>query len=60
MYRKIEPVWAMKMHEDFHVKTLEGDMEGHNGDYLCRGIEGELWPCKASIFEKTYVEAKPE
>lgn len=24
------------------------------GDYIIRGVEGEIYPCKASIFEATY------
>ena len=38
----------------FEVKTLEGTMIGDYGDYLLRGIEGEVYPCKPDIFEKTY------
>jgi hypothetical protein len=40
--------------KDMIIKTLEGDMMVSEGDYIIRGIEGELYPCKASIFEKTY------
>ena len=36
------------------VKTLEGTMRAELGDYLIRGVEGELYPCKPSIFEATY------
>ena len=36
------------------VDTLEGEMTGGLGDYLVRGVEGELYPVKASIFHKTY------
>jgi hypothetical protein len=38
------------------VKTLEGTMRAELGDYLIRGVEGELYPCKSSIFEATYEE----
>lgn len=24
------------------------------GDYIIRGVNGELYPCKADIFKKTY------
>lgn len=24
------------------------------GDYIIRGINGEIYPCEANIFEKTY------
>jgi len=36
------------------IKTLEGTMIGNGGDYIIKGIEGELYPCKSDIFEKTY------
>jgi len=38
----------------FVVKTLEGDMRGATGDYIIKGVAGELYPCKREIFEKTY------
>ena len=38
----------------FKVITLEGPMTGNVGDYLIRGVEGELYPCRGDIFEKTY------
>lgn len=34
--------------------TLEGDIRLKIGDYIIRGTEGELYPCKASIFETCY------
>ncbi|MED1923541.1 hypothetical protein [Bacillus velezensis] len=37
-----------------HIPTLEGVMNAQVGDYIIRGIEGELYPCKPDIFEKTY------
>ncbi|MCA3269219.1 MAG: hypothetical protein INF44_02595 [Thalassospira sp.] len=36
------------------ICTLEGVMTAHPGDYIIRGIQGELYPCKADIFEQTY------
>lgn len=36
------------------VETLEGTMRGEVGDYLIRGIKGEVYPCKPDIFEATY------
>lgn len=40
-----------------NVNTLEGVMEAGPGDYLVRGIKGELYPCKPDIFEATYEPA---
>jgi len=36
------------------VKTLEGDMRVSVWDYIIQGVNGELYPCKPDIFEKTY------
>lgn len=36
------------------VKTLEGTMLASPGDFIIRGIAGELYPCKPDIFEQTY------
>lgn len=36
------------------IKTLEGTMRAHTGDYIIRGINGEIYPCKPDIFEQTY------
>ena len=36
------------------IPTLEGDMGANVGDYIVRGVEGEFYPCRQDIFEKTY------
>jgi hypothetical protein len=36
------------------IETLEGIMIGDKGDYLIKGVAGELYPCKPDIFEMTY------
>jgi len=36
------------------IKTLEGVMTGNVDDYIIQGVNGELYPCKSDIFEKTY------
>lgn len=36
------------------IKTLEGLMEVSDGDYIIKGVNGEFYPCKPDIFEKTY------
>ena len=36
------------------IRTLEGNMTASSGDYIIKGIQGELYPCKPDIFEKTY------
>lgn len=36
------------------IHTLEGVMEARSGDWIIRGVNGELYPCKPDIFAKTY------
>ena len=36
------------------IRTLEGDMIARFGDYIIKGVNGEFYPCKPDIFEKTY------
>ena len=37
-----------------NITTLEGTMKCSVGDYIIKGINGEFYPCKPDIFEKTY------
>ena len=39
---------------DLMMPTLEGLMRASVGDYVIRGVQGELYPCKPDIFEQTY------
>lgn len=36
------------------IETLEGRMFASMGDWIIRGVNGEHYPCKPDIFEKTY------
>ena len=36
------------------IETLEGDMTADFGDWIIKGVQGEFYPCKPEIFEKTY------
>lgn len=36
------------------ISTLEGTMIASEGDWIIRGVKGELYPCKPDIFEATY------
>lgn len=38
------------------IKTLEGVIKASEGDYIIKGINGELYPCKPDIFIRTYEE----
>ncbi|MEX8518874.1 MAG: PGDYG domain-containing protein [Leptothrix sp. (in: b-proteobacteria)] len=56
-------VHAKQIGEPFRVNTLEGNYkQGKSGDYLMQGIDGELYICDASVFERTYgwVETAPQ
>ena len=44
-----DPAWS-------EIKTLERTMLAKAADYIIRGVNGEIYPCKADIFEKTYEE----
>ena len=36
------------------IPTLEGVHEAKIGDFIIKGIQGELYPCKPDIFDQTY------
>ena len=42
------------------IETLEGIMHASAGDYIIIGVNGEQYPCKPDIFEKTYDEVSDE
>lgn len=61
------PDWFIRAHDEgkialisdesdnrAYIETLEGTMLAIEGDYIIRGVMGELYPCKPDIFEKTY------
>lgn len=39
---------------ELFIETLEGNHHASVGDYIIKGVKGELYPCKPDIFEKTY------
>lgn len=41
-------------HVIMKIRTLEGDHLVSIGDYIIKGVNGEFYPCKPDIFEKTY------
>jgi hypothetical protein len=42
------------------IRTLEGEMRADIGDWIIRGVQGELYPCKPEIFDATYEPADDE
>lgn len=52
--RNIKKSNENKFPSDVLIKTLEGEMRVDYYDYIIKGINGEIYPCKPDIFEKTY------
>lgn len=55
------PDWAEQDHIKYYlgfaiIQTLEGEMRAEEGDYIIKGIKGEIYPCKADIFKASYDE----
>lgn len=63
------PEWAVKAYEDgmlhygddistspyeLFLNTLEGTLHVDVGDFVIKGVNGELYPCKPDIFKKMY------
>lgn len=42
------------------ISTLEGIMKAGKEDWIIRGVQGEIYPCKPDIFKQTYEEVIPE
>ena len=49
---------AYQTDQEVEIETLEGVMLASKGDYIIKGIGGELYPCKPEIFLKTYEEMR--
>ena len=51
--------YIIKRWDDDHyiIPILEGDMLLGKDDMLITGVDGEIYPCKKEIFEKTYEKA---
>ena len=65
------PDWCMKkaVDREIHIYgepaeadiiTLEGVMHANFGDFIIKGVKGELYPCKADIFYATYEVVESE
>lgn len=40
------------------ISNFRGDMTISKGDYVVHGVDGDFYPCKPDIFEKTYEPVK--
>ena len=45
---------AVTLRRELFIETLEGIHHVSVWDYVIKGVNGELYPCKPDIFEKTY------
>lgn len=51
---------AYQTQVSLEIETLEGIMQANVGDWIITGVNGEKYPCKPDIFEKTYELADAE
>lgn len=42
------------LRDGLEITTLEGIMTASVDDYIIKGVNGEFYPCKPDIFQKTY------
>ena len=58
--KKAVVIEAYQTDKEMVIHTLEGDMLAMPGDYIITGVNGEQYPCKPDIFDKTYEEYKED
>lgn len=46
--------YSMPESISLYIHTLEGDLAVTSDDWIIRGVQNELYPCKPDIFESTY------
>lgn len=51
-------VEAYQTDEEVFIETLEGTMKANKGDWIIKGVKGELYPCKPDVFNMTYKKVK--
>lgn len=51
---------AYQTDKEIDIETLEGVMHASVGDYIITGVNGEKYPCKPDIFEKTYEKVESD
>ena len=52
--------WVFLTNGEIIIPTLEGTMKANKDDMIIQGVNGEFYPCKQDIFEKTYELFKQE
>jgi hypothetical protein len=48
------PIDEVSGGQGLSLATLEGWLHVSEGDWIIRGVQGEFYPCKPDLFEKTY------
>lgn len=56
----VQPGEIRRFHDILYIGTLEGTMAALPGDWIIRGVKGEIYPCKPDIFAATYEPVEPE
>ena len=46
--------WNSDRDGSIEINTLEGTMHAEAGDWIIKGVKGEMYPCKPDIFVATY------
>lgn len=68
MFQNEDPTWIISAIQEGNVwfdnlgteevnmkiETLEGVHKANRGDFIIKGVKGELYPCKPDIFAATY------
>ena len=52
--QKHPAICRCEMPKNWHIHTLEGQMEIKCNDWLIKGVAGEFYPCHPDIFRATY------
>jgi len=52
-------LWARIADRQELVHSREGEVLAREGDYICRGVEDELWPQSAAAFLRKYERVDP-
>lgn len=52
--RQVHVPFVDDLGDHAEIHTLEGVMTARIGDWVIKGVKGELYPCKDDIFQATY------
>lgn len=52
--RKTHPIHARRLTDPHEIETVEGPVHVEAGNYLCRGVENELWPQSGETLNAKY------